>query len=408
MSALPTVENRRNLLSHARHDVVVVGAGPYGLSAAAHLQAKGLNVAIFGKTLESWREWMPAGMFLRSFWWATSISDPGKQFGLNRFFQLSEHDICFPEPIQMFIDYGMWFQQQVVPSVDPTYVDLIEREGERFILTLQDGRVIETSAVVMAIGHRYFKRTPPELAHLPAELLTHSADHGDSQQFAGKKVAVIGGGQSAVEFAALLNEAGASVEVISRRPVRWLEPHGEADRSWLSRLRAPDTAIGPGWKYRTLEIFPYFFQRFSSEDKERMVTNAHVAGASHWLKPRILGKVNLRGECIITQTQENNGGLDLSLSDHTSLHVDHILSATGYRVEVNNLALLSQSIRSQIKAYVGAPVLNPWFESSVPGLYFIGLSSMQSFGPLYRFVAGTSAASPRVAKAVVRHVAKAR
>ena len=408
MSALSTMQDIQGSRSRAQHDVVVVGAGPYGLSAAAHLQAKGLNVAIFGKPLESWQQWMPKGMFLRSYWWATSISEPNKQFGLEQFFRVSEYTACFPEPIQMFIDYGLWFQKQVVPSVDPAYIFQIERVGKRFVLTLEDGRVIEAAAVVLAIGHRYFKRVPAEFAHLPVELLTHSGDHGDSDRFAGKRVAVIGGGQSAVEYAALLNEAGASVEVISRRPIRWLEPHGEIDRSWLSRLLAPDTAIGPGWKYRSLEIFPYFFQRFSPEKKERMVTNAHVAGASHWLKPRILGKVNLHSGCVVTQSVENAGGLHLSLSDNTSLHVDHILLATGYRVEVGNLTILSPSIRSEVKSYVGSPILNPWFESSMPGLYFLGISSMQSFGPLYRFVAGTSATSPRVASAITRYVAKVR
>lgn len=394
--------------SAQQHDVLVIGAGPYGLSTAAHLAGKGLRVAIFGKPLELWREKMPTGMFLRSHWWATNLSDPQKKYGMKEFLATSEYTGNYPMPIQLFIDYGMWFQKQVVPFVDTTYVTSLERQGTQFVASLEDDRVVTATAVVMAIGPGYYQRIPAEYAHLPRELLSHSYAYHSFQPFAGKKVAIVGGGQSAVEWAALLNEAGASVDLIARRPIVWAEHHGEAQRSLIERLRAPDSGIAPGWKYRALEVFPYFFQRFSSEKKARMVKNTHWPAASNWLKDRIINKVTLHEGQIATKIEESAAGVKLTLSDQAQVDVDHVILATGYQADVSRLSMLTPALISNISTYQGSPVLNPWFESSVAGLYFVGFSAIQSFGPLYRFVAGVPATAPRVASAVARHVARTR
>src|SRR6185312_10356063 len=173
------------------------------------------------------------GMFLRSHWWATNLSDPQKKYCMKEFLATSEYTGNYPMPIQLFIDYGMWFQKQVVPFVDTTYVTSLERQGTQFVASLEDDRVVTATAVVMAIGPGYYQRIPTEYAHLPRELLSHSYAYHSFQPFAGKKVAIVGGGQSAVEWAALLNEAGASVDLIARRPIVWAEHHGEAQRSFI-------------------------------------------------------------------------------------------------------------------------------------------------------------------------------
>src|SRR3989442_6423950 len=146
----------------AVYDAVVVGAGPYGLSAAAHLLGRGLRVAVFGRTLEMWREHMPKGMLLRSHWWATNLSDPRKDHGFEHFSEASKREKGYPLPIETFVDYGLWFQQRAVPDVDETYVSLIERQDGHFLLTLADGREVHSQAVVMAIGLCYYANRPAQ------------------------------------------------------------------------------------------------------------------------------------------------------------------------------------------------------------------------------------------------------
>lgn len=156
MHVVPGIEKPQESISTARYDAVVVGAGPYGLSAAAHLQGRGLKVAIFGKPLKLWREHMPKGMFLRSHWWATNLSDPDEKYGFEQFFKVSQYRPCYPVPIEAFIDYGLWFQKQAVPDVDETYVTSIERREKQFLLTLADGRTVQSSTVVMAVGLYFY------------------------------------------------------------------------------------------------------------------------------------------------------------------------------------------------------------------------------------------------------------
>jgi thioredoxin reductase len=389
----------------AQYDVVVVGAGPYGLSTAAHLMSKGLNVAVFGKPLKLWREHMPKGMFLRSHWWATNLSDPKKKYGFEQFFQVSQYDQCYPVPIEAFIEYAMWFQKQAVPNVDTTYVSMIERKDGQFSLTLEDGRKVTTPAVVMSIGLYYYANRPAEYDHLPAELATHSFEHADFSRFAGKQVAMLGGGQSAIEYAALLHEGGASVHLITRRPIHWLGPDTDDKRSFIDQLRAPQAGIAPGWKNWALEYLPYLFHRFPQYKKDHYIKNHYNAAGSDWLRDRVIDKVELHEGTRIEKSREVDNGLALSLSDNKELSVDHLILATGYQVDINRLSMLSPSLLHEIQQDMGSPILNTWFESSVPGLYFVGLSSLRSFGPLYRFVVGAKAAAPRVASAAARRVA---
>jgi thioredoxin reductase len=401
MSIRMSMEQLQDIPGRVQYDAVVVGAGPYGLSIAAHLQGKGLNVAVFGKPLKFWGDHMPKGMLLRSHWWATNLSDPHNKYGFEQFFQISAYDRCYPVPIEMFIDYAHWFQKQVVPAIDTTYVSSIEKIGEQFSLVLEDGRTILTSTVVMAVGLYYYAYRPREYDHMPAELVAHSLTHNDFSQFAGKQVVVIGSGQSAVEYAALLHEVGASVHLVARHPIFWLAPDNDDPRSFLDQLRAPTAGIAPGWKNWGMESMPYLFQRLPQARKDRSITN-YSASASHWLRDRILGKVTLHEKQIMEKIRETDKGAVLELSDNTSLQADHVLLATGYRVNINRLPMLSPTLLSQIQTRQHFPLLNPWFESSIPGLYFTGITSINSFGPLYRFVVGAKAVAPRVASAVAR------
>ncbi|HET9919838.1 MAG TPA: NAD(P)-binding domain-containing protein [Ktedonobacteraceae bacterium] len=407
MSVVSNVQQSAATRPTAQYDVVVVGAGPYGLSVAAHLLGKGLNVAIFGKPLKLWREHMPKGMYLRSHWWATNLSDPQKKYGFEQFFRVSEYDKCYPVPIEAFIDYGMWFQKQVVPDVDTTYVSSIERKDGQFFLTLEDGRTLVAPAVVMAIGLYYYANRPAEFDHVSDELVTHSFAHADFSRFAGKEVGMIGGGQSGVEYSALLHEVGAKVHLITKRPIHWLGPDTDDQRSLMDQIRAPRAGIAPGWKNWALEYLPYLFQRFPQARKDRYIRNHYNAAGSDWLRDRVIGKVELHEGRIVEKFTEGDSHLNVTLSDGEALNLDHLILSTGYQVDIKRLSMLSPSLLTEIQQDEGTPILNNWFESSVPGLYFVGLSSLRSFGPLYRFVVGAKAAAPRVASAAARRATQA-
>jgi len=397
-------------LSTSQCDVVVVGAGPYGLSTTTHLRERGLKVAIFGKPLELWREHMPEGMLLRSYSWATNLSDPRKAYQFSRYF--AEHNQQPPDPLsrETFIDYALWFQKHVVPDINETYVASIEREAQHYNVTLVDGRVVQSRSVVMAPGLVYYVYRPSEYSHLPYELVSHTADHAAFTKFAGKRVAVIGGGQAALETAALLHENGADVDIISRCAVRWLTGDSLHNRTLIRRLRYPKAGIAPGWFNWGLEYLPYSFQRLPRNVKDRLLRGRGEYGpaGAAWLKPRILGQFTLRELQRVEKIAEADDGVSLMLSNDETLKVDHVILGTGYKVDVQKLPMLAPSLVSGVQTYKGAPVLSSSFESSVPGLYFIGISSLSSCGPLFRFVVGTDAAARRVAGAASQQVARAK
>ncbi|MBE3561937.1 MAG: NAD(P)/FAD-dependent oxidoreductase, partial [Ktedonobacteraceae bacterium] len=395
----------KDMIPDAMYDVVIMGAGPYGLSTAAHLRGKGLKVAVFGKPLYYWRQHMPKGMLLRSYWWATSLSDPEGRYDFAHYFREKGIRVApDPLPIEMFIDYGLWFQQRAVPDVDETYVANIERENGQFVVTLEDGRVVRSRAVVMAPGLHYYVYIPEEYQHLPSSLVSHTADLIDASVLSGKRVVVIGRGQSALEAAALLHEAGATVHVVSRSPLRWVKVASGKLPPFLQNLKAPKAGMGSGWMNLLLEKFPYTLQRMPRETIDNLVDSTHGPAGSQWLKPRLFGKVTILENTRVQQVEEVDGKVRLALSDGSVLEADHIVLGTGYKADVKRLPMLGKTLAEAIEVYRGSPVLNNEFQTNIPGLYFVGFSAARCFGPFYRFVVGAAAAARRVADSAARFV----
>lgn len=394
----------------ATYDAVIVGAGPYGLSIAAHLLERGMAIAIFGKPLQLWRDHMPKGMLLRSPWWASSLSDPHKKYRIENYLKEIGQPTINPLPAETFIDYGLQFQQHVVPQVDETYVSSIESTGGSFTLTMADGRIIYSQTVIMAIGLLYYVYRPAQYTHLPHQLITHTCDHSGFEQFAGKDVVIIGSGQSALETAALAQESGVRVHLVTRRPLSWIKDDVDShqERSLLERVLHPQAGISSDWVSWCLEHFPYTFHKLPKSLKASVVRSLYGPIGSSWLKPRILGKVTIHESQQVENLKETDDGIEVQLSNSKKLKVDHLILGTGYRVDIRKLPMLHSSLLPAIRTYRRAPILNNHFESSVPGLYFVGFSSVMSCGPFYRFVVGTDAATRRIAYAMAQKTAGVR
>jgi thioredoxin reductase len=390
--------------------IAIIGAGPYGLSIAAHLKARGLNFRIFGRPMETWRTQMPAGMFLKSEGFASSLAAPQHSFTLAHYCKangIPYRDVGLPVALETFWRYGLAFQRRFLPELEETVVTKVERSGAGFRLSLQDGVEVAATQVVVAAGLSHFAYLPPELAAVPEPLLTHSSRHAGFDGFAGKEVTVLGGGASAVDCAVLLRKAGASVTLVTRRPeLLFHTPPGP--RSLIDRIRAPMSGLGPGWRSRLCTDLPLVFHAMP-ESFRLAVVRRHLGPAPcWWTKDEIVGKVPIHLGMTMRRTTSEGERVALDLTDPSgkaiSLSADRVIAATGFKVDLRRLAFLDPSLLAGIRSVEQTPILSTRFESSVPGLYFVGVASANSFGPMMRFAYGTNYTAGRLA----RHLARVR
>jgi FAD-dependent urate hydroxylase len=339
---------------------------------------------------------MPTGMRLRSPREASNISAPG---GLSLIDFERERGLApaQPLPLETFVEYGMWFQQQAAPAVDTRPVTLVERRNGQFRLTLVGGESLAARSVVVAAGISPFAWRPAEFGELPSERVSHSVDHADLSSFRERKVLVVGAGQSAVESAALLDEAGADVMLLVRAGhINWLTRSGWLHKAKLLRrmLYAPSD-IGPAglsW----LIAWPGVFRRIPRGLQDPLAQRSIRPAASGWLVPRV-GGVEISFACNIKAANMEGGEVVVYRDSGTQLRADHILLATGYRVDIAKYEFLSSDLLQEVERVAGYPRLRRGFESSVPGLFFLGAPAAWSFGPLFRFVAGTRYAAASLA-----------
>lgn len=386
-----------------KSEVVVVGAGPYGLSAAAHLIASGMDVRVFGKPMEFWAKKMPAGMLLRSPRVASNISDPKHQFTLDAYENSAGIPSRAPVPLETFVDYGQWFQRQLVPDLDQREVVSIKRVDTRFAITLEDGDELLSNRVVVAAGIGSFQKIPSAFAALPSYQLSHCYQGCDVRGFSGKCVAVIGAGQSALESAALLHEGGAKVEVIARIPaLRWIGMHPSLHRLGpISSMLYSQHDVGPAGISR-LVAAPNFVKQIPLQLRDRIRVRAVRPAGSRWLPPR-LKHVKVTTGRFVTEANSLGQEVELRLDDGSRRLADHVLLGTGYSVDISRHGFMSPDLVQQLSLMNGYPRLRSGFASSVPGLHFIGAAAARTFGPLLYFVAGTEFASKELSAHVVRN-----
>jgi cation diffusion facilitator CzcD-associated flavoprotein CzcO len=383
----------------------IVGAGPYGMAVASHLRAAGMDVRIFGKVMDFWSGQMPKGMKLRSPLGGSHIADPQGACTLGRFSQATGCKLEKSLPLDDFVRYGQWFQREQLPDLDPRNIGNIERTESGYRLTLEDDDRIYARAVVIATGIGSFANVPAPFASLPREFASHTSDrcNRDLGRFAGKRVAVVGAGQSALESAALLLENGAQVDVLARPAfVRYLNDTGFIE--WLMECRlypfkAPGKIgpIGLNW----LVEHPALFTLFPRRTQDLMTRRAIRPAGSSWLRHRNQGVNFLTGRHAVAASVQGDK-VRVQMADGSTHEADHLLLGTGYKIDIARYSFLPPELRNAIRTVNGYPVLNGGFESSLPGLYFVGTTAAYSFGPLCRFVAGT----PYVARTLAKHAQK--
>jgi thioredoxin reductase len=384
-------------------DVAVIGAGPYGLSAGMYLKAKGIAVQVFGEPMDFWANKMPKGMLLRSPREASNIADPGSAFTLGAYENAFGATPAAPVPLETFVDYGRWFQKQLSSEIDRRGICRATREGTAFRITLQDGTVTRSRRVVVAAGVGAFQRKPAVFEQLSPLQVSHCYEGRKICELAGKRIAVIGAGQSALEFAALLHEAGSDVEVIARvSALRWIGMH-----KWLHELGPISSMlyskydVGPMGISR-LVAYPKLMSHIPLRFKDKIRVRAVRSAGSRWLPAR-LASVEISTGRFVLSAKSMGDEVHLKLDDGSERRVDHVLLGTGYDVDISRYTFLSSDLVAEVRRLNGYPDLGSGFRSSVPGLHFIGATAARSFGPLLYFVAGTEFASKELTSYISRH-----
>ena len=386
-------------------ETTIVGAGPYGLSIAAHLRAAGRAFEQFGTPLESWRTYMPEGMVLKSEPFASNLWDPQRRFTLQRYCEshaIPYQRVADPVKISHFLSYADWFREQAVGKVRETKVTRIARINGGFKVALADGSDFTSRRVVLATGHMAFRTLPAELSGLPEPLVVHSTRMAAAKDYANRDLCIIGAGQSALETAALLHEAGARVRVLVRRPEVGWNPVARVRPLW-QRIRTPDAGVGAGWGSVAVSELPRVYRwKYPAEKRHRFLLGSYGPTGAWWLRDRVQGRFEIMLSTQVEAAKAQDDGVQLSVkgpAGRAALKAHHVIAGTGYRIDIDRLDYLDESLKKEVvREGQGIPALSSSFESSVPGLLIVGLASAPVFGPIMRFMYGAKHVAPIVTR----------
>ncbi len=388
--------------------IAIIGAGPYGLSIAAHLQFAGLEFRIFGSPMHRWLAQMPKGMFLKSEGCSSNLADPEGSHSLARY--CAEQGLPYgewgaPVPREQFVQYALLFQRKLVSSVEDVAITAIETALDGYQLRLSSGETLNARCVVVATGLEHTAYLVPMLVQLPNDLRSHTSDHHDLSRFKGLDVTVLGGGQSAIETAALLSEQGASVRLLVRQlSLVWNPVPKMSPRSVYDRLRRPRTGLGEGLTFWMYCNMPQLFHHLPQQMRVTKANTVLGPAGAWWLKSRVVGRFPILLGHSVSGAEVRGSRVVLHVVDNgqpRTLTTDHVISATGYRYDLRRLPFLGETLKSQLRHENLSPKLSPNFESSAPGLYFTGLASANGFGPMMRFLVGAKYTARRIASHLV-------
>jgi thioredoxin reductase len=347
---------------------------------------------------------MPQGMHLKSEGFASDLYDPNSEFSLKVYCaenNISYIDVGLPVRLETFIAYGLEFQRRYVPDLENALVTIVRRSAGNFELTTEAGEIARARQVVVGAGIMHFEYLPPLLATIPGAMVTHSSRHSDLSKFKGRKVAVIGAGASAVDIAVLLQQSGSDVELIARRQAIQFHDPPREPRPLVQKLKAPRSGLGLGWRSRMCTDLPMVFHAMPQSLRLRAV-ESHLGPAPCWfVRDSVVGHLpmHLNATLVAAHTQNHRVRLEVRqrAQDDKQIEIDHVIAATGYKVALSRLGFIDATLRSQIRTVADTPILNRHFESSVSGLYFVGVAAANSFGPLLRFAYGAKFAARRLA-----------
>ncbi len=398
-------------------DTVIIGAGPYGLSASAYLTKAGVPHQILGQPMHAWQNFMPPGMLLRSEPFASNLYSPCGGYTMEEYCRRNRLDyqpVGIRVPVEHFVDYGLWFQSQLVSHLRPVEVVDMRRKDGFFRLALGDNSTLVARRVVLALGLKGFAQTPSALQGLPRPYVVHSGEFGSLAWAKNKNVVIVGGGQSAIGLAALMREIGARVRLLVRgADVNWSgEPR--TSRGIISRLLRARVGLGRGWDSNSpsslltsflLSEYPVVFHMMDLQRRKRILETGWAPSGAWWLRNRVEGKIDILAQTEIRHAELKNGQMVLQIAsgnEISCISADHVVLATGFKVDLARHCFISQEIRNSLSLVSGSPSLTGNFETNVRGLYVIGPAAALSFGPALRFVYGAKYAAPHLARHISR------
>jgi FAD-dependent urate hydroxylase len=366
--------------------LLIIGAGPYGLAAAAYARHRGVDTLLLGEPMSFWREHMPRGMYLRSgLDWHL---DPLETKTLAAYLELRDipEQAAQPLPVELFLDYAQWFQDEYNLHPEPSLVRELRWSDDGFEVLLESGGRLLAANVLVAAGFGSFVNIPAELAaKLPAGRYSHTCHTVDFAFLRDRRCLIVGGRQSAYEWAALIHEAGAAAVHVSHRHAA--PRFAGSDWSWVSGMIRATTETRGWFRWQPPEEQEAIRQRFWAEGRLKL---------EPWLAPRLdTADIHVWPQTTVASCDARpSGELAVQLDNGAAFPVDHVILATGYRVDVSKIPYLSPlSILPELAVADGYPVLDEEFQSSIPGLFFTGLPSTRDFGPFFGFVAGCGAAA---------------